>query len=136
MQGRFQPEPRVRFQEHPQIWGYDFPIHFSANGWSADEIPLDMWIVALAVMDIYRKAEKNPDARVNVVALQRRERRHVRIPRGACLAMRIDATASRKGTSGQKELHPPVFGIWGMFLPGKGGINGRTNLRIYVKFPR
>jgi kynurenine formamidase len=65
----------------------DAPFHFSPDGMSADQIPLDMLIVPLVVVDIRRKAEENPDAQLTVEDLRRWERRHGRIPKDACVAM-------------------------------------------------
>jgi kynurenine formamidase len=64
----------------------DAPFHFS-NGLSADQIPLTRLIVPLAVIDIRRKAEANPDAQVTPDDLRDWEQRHGRLPRGACVAM-------------------------------------------------
>lgn len=65
----------------------DAPFHFSADGMSADQIPLSQLIVPLVVVDIRRKAETNPDAQVTPEDLVRWERRHGRIPKDACVAM-------------------------------------------------
>src|SRR5688500_4393876 len=65
----------------------DAPFHFSPDGMSADQIPLDMLIVPLVVVDIREKAEENPDAQLTVEDLRRWERRHGRVPRNACVAM-------------------------------------------------
>jgi kynurenine formamidase len=65
----------------------DAPFHFSADGMSADQIPLSMLIVPLVVVDIRRKAEENPDAQLTLDDLRRWERRHGRIPKNACVAM-------------------------------------------------
>jgi kynurenine formamidase len=65
----------------------DAPFHFSPDGLSADQIPLDMLIVPLVVVDIRRKAEDNPDAQLTLEDLRRWERRYGRIPRNACVAM-------------------------------------------------
>jgi kynurenine formamidase len=64
----------------------DAPFHFS-NGLSADQIPLARLIVPLAVIDIRRKAEVNPDAQVTPGDIRDWEGRHGRLPRGACVAM-------------------------------------------------
>jgi len=65
----------------------DAPFHFSPDGMTADQIPLSMLIVPLAVVDIRAKAQANPDAQVTLDDLIRWERRHGRLPRGACVAM-------------------------------------------------
>jgi kynurenine formamidase len=65
----------------------DAPFHFSPDGMSADQIPLSMLIVPLAVVDIRRKSQVNPDAQVTPEDLSRWEQRFGRIPRGACVAM-------------------------------------------------
>ncbi len=65
----------------------DAPFHFTADQDSADEIPISKLVVPLAVIDIRRKAEENPDAQVTPDDLRRWERRYGRIPSGACVAM-------------------------------------------------
>ncbi len=65
----------------------DAPLHFSADEWSADEIPISRLVLPLAVVDIRRKAETNPDAQLTLDDLRAWERRYGRIPEGACVAM-------------------------------------------------
>jgi kynurenine formamidase len=65
----------------------DAPFHFSTDGMSADQIPLSMLVIPLAVVDIRSKAEVNPDAQVTPEDLNRWERRFGRIPDDACVAM-------------------------------------------------
>jgi len=65
----------------------DAPFHFSADQDTADEIPISNLVVPLAIVDIRAKAELNPDAQVTPDDLTAWERRHGRIPKGACVAM-------------------------------------------------
>ncbi len=65
----------------------DAPLHFTAEGLSADMIPIDQLVVPLAVVDIRHKAAANPDAQVTPDDLRAWEKKHGRIPDGACVAM-------------------------------------------------
>ena len=94
----------------------DAPFHFSPDGMSADQIPLEMLIVPLVVVDIRRKAEENPDAQLTVEDLRRWERRHGRIPRDACVAMNSGwaekvNTPEFRNADANGTLHFPGFHI-------------------------
>lgn len=65
----------------------DAPIHFSAEGRPADEIPVDQLVVPLAVVDIAARAEDDPDAQLTPEDLTAWEAAHGPIPDGACVAM-------------------------------------------------
>lgn len=65
----------------------DAPIHFSADGHTADEIPIEHLVVPLAIVDIAARAEGDPDTRVTPDDLMAYEAEHGRIPAGACVAM-------------------------------------------------
>lgn len=65
----------------------DAPIHFSADGETADEIPVDNLVVPLAVVDIRAKAAEDADAQLTVDDLKAWEAANGEIPQGACVAM-------------------------------------------------
>jgi kynurenine formamidase len=65
----------------------DAPIHFSADGQAADEIPVENLVVPLAIVDIAAKAADDPDAQVTPDDLAAWEAEHGEIPQGACVAM-------------------------------------------------
>jgi kynurenine formamidase len=64
----------------------DTPGHFSQGGRLVDELTPDELIVPIVVIDIKNKARQDPNATVDPDDLQRWERRHGRIPRGALVA--------------------------------------------------
>lgn len=65
----------------------DAPFHFSADGWTADAIPVSNLVVPLAVIDIRAKAETDADAQVTPDDLLVWEEAYGRIPEGSCVAM-------------------------------------------------
>ncbi len=92
----------------------DAPLHFSASGDSADALPVEQLVVPLAVINVTAKADGNPDYQVTPADLRAWERRHGRLPRGACVAMHAgwgrrvgsDAFAGKDPKGG---LHFPGF---------------------------
>ena len=66
----------------------DAPIHFSAEGQSADAIPVENLVVPLAVIDISAKAADDPDAQVTPDDIRAWIAANGAIPDGACVAMR------------------------------------------------
>jgi len=65
----------------------DAPFHFSNDGFSADEIPLDQLVVPLAVIDIRAKAADDPDAQLTPDDIAAWEAEHGELPANACVAM-------------------------------------------------
>jgi kynurenine formamidase len=65
----------------------DAPIHFSAAGMTADQIPPSSLVVPLAVIDVTAQAAKNADYQMTRSDLEAYEKRHGRIPDNACVAM-------------------------------------------------
>ncbi len=65
----------------------DAPFHFSEDGQSADEIPIENLVAPLAVVDISAKAEDDPDAQLTPDDLAAWEAENGPIPEGACVAM-------------------------------------------------
>jgi len=65
----------------------DAPGHFIAGGRFTPEIAPEELILPLFVVDVRRKAARNPDHAVTVDDLRRAERKHGRIPKGALVAM-------------------------------------------------
>ena len=65
----------------------DAPIHFSADGRSADEIPVEQLVVPLAVVDIAGRAEQDADTQLTPDDLRAWEAAHGPIPQGGCVAM-------------------------------------------------
>ena len=65
----------------------DAPLHFSADGASVDEIPVERLACPLCVVDIRGKAAENPEAQVTPDDLRAWIGSHGPIPDGACVAM-------------------------------------------------
>ncbi len=65
----------------------DAPLHFSADGNSVDEIPVENLVAPLCVIDIRARAAENPDAQVTPDDIKAWMAEHGEIPAGACVAM-------------------------------------------------
>lgn len=65
----------------------DAPIHFSADGHAADEIPVEQLVVPLAVVDIASRAQDDADTQLTPDDLTAWEQANGPIPQGACVAM-------------------------------------------------
>jgi kynurenine formamidase len=65
----------------------DAPRHFSPEGAAVGDLTIDQLVAPLAIVDIRDKARTNRDARVGREDLLGWERRHGRLPPGACVAM-------------------------------------------------
>jgi kynurenine formamidase len=108
----------------------DAPFHFSPDGLSADQLPLSMLIVPLAVVDIRDKAEVNPDAQLTLDDLIGWERRHGRIPKDACVAMNSGwadkvNTPEFRNADANGVLHFPGFHVEAVeFLLEERQVNG------------
>lgn len=77
---------RVSIVEHTGTH-LDAPRHFAPDGAAVGDLPIGQLIVPLAVIDIREKAKADRDARVLPQDIAAWERRHGRIPAGACVAM-------------------------------------------------
>jgi kynurenine formamidase len=91
----------------------DAPGHFVAGGRLAPEITVDELFVRVAVIDISRRAARDPDAEVTVRDLMRWEHGHGRIPRGAGVFMcsgweeRVDDPDAFKNADADGVYHFP-----------------------------
>jgi kynurenine formamidase len=65
----------------------DAPIHFSEGGMTVEQIPADVLVAPLAVVNVTDKAAKDPDYQLSRADLAAWERRHGRLPDNACVAM-------------------------------------------------
>jgi len=95
----------------------DAPAHFTAGGRTSTELALAELISPAVVIDIARRAAREPDATVTVADLVAYERRYDRIPRDAAVLLHSgwaakagDADAYR-GTDAQGGLHFPGFSV-------------------------
>jgi kynurenine formamidase len=65
----------------------DAPLHFSADGQSVAEIPIENLVAPLCIVDIKARAAEDPDAQVTPDDLKAWMSAHGDIPKGACVAM-------------------------------------------------
>jgi len=106
---------RWRLYEHTGTH-VDAPVHFSPGGRYATELTLSELTAPAAVVDISRRAARNPDTVVTVDDLRRYERRHGRIPRCAAVLMhsgwarKVDDPDAYRGIDEDGNLHFPGFG--------------------------
>jgi kynurenine formamidase len=105
---------RWTFGEHSGTH-MDAPGHFVPGGRMSPEITPKELLVPIVVVDISRKAERDPDAMVEVDDLIRFERSHGRIPEGALVAMdsgwaaKVDDPLEFKGGDAFPNYHFPGF---------------------------
>jgi kynurenine formamidase len=77
---------------HVGQWGthVDPPAHFIKDMRTVDQIDVKEMIMPLVVIDLHKKAAKNPDYVITMDDVKLWERRHGLIPDGAFVAMRTD----------------------------------------------
>lgn len=94
----------------------DAPLHFSADGQSVDEIPVQNLVVPLCVVDIAAKAAEDADAQVTPDDLKAWMATHGDIPDNACVAMH-SGWAGKAGGDGfrnvgeDEKMHFPGFHV-------------------------
>ncbi len=94
----------------------DAPLHFTKDGDSVVEIPVENLVAPLCVIDIKERAAENPDAQVTPDDIKAWKSKHGDIPKGACVAMNsgwaahVNSEKFRNPDSDGK-LHFPGFHI-------------------------
>lgn len=76
----------IRVNEHTGTH-IDAPLHFSADGQSVAEIPVENLVAPLAVVDIREKAAGDPNAQVTPEDLDAWSRKNGPLPERCCVAM-------------------------------------------------
>lgn len=66
----------------------DAPLHFSADGASVDQLPVEQLMAPLCIVDIAEKAAQDPNATVDPEDIEAWVSANGEIPAGACVAMR------------------------------------------------
>lgn len=94
----------------------DAPLHFSADGRSVAEIPVENLVVPLAIIDIREKASGNADAQVTPDDVKAWVAKNGPIPDKACVAMLSgwDAhvtSAKFRNADDKKVMHFPGFHV-------------------------
>lgn len=92
----------------------DAPLHFSADGASADEIPVEDLVVPLAVVDIAARAADDPDAQLTPDDIAGWEAAHGPLPEACCVALhsgwdRHVATPMFRNADEDGGMHFPGF---------------------------
>jgi kynurenine formamidase len=103
----------LKYSEHIGTH-FDAPFHFSADGKSIDEVPIEQLVCPLAVIDVKAKAADNVDYQLTPDDIAAHEARHGPIPEGACVAMNSGwqahfGTPKFRGQDDAKKLHFPGF---------------------------
>jgi kynurenine formamidase len=95
----------------------DAPLHFSADGASVAELPVESLMCPLAVIDIAARASEDPDTQVTPDDLKAWMAAHGPIPDGACVAMhsgwagRVGDAAAFRNPDAEGVMHFPGFHI-------------------------
>lgn len=94
----------------------DAPLHFSADGQSVDEIPVENLVCPLVKIDIAARAAEDADAMVTPDDLTAWIAAHGEIPDGACVAMDSGwaakiAEAGFRNADGDGVMHFPGFHV-------------------------
>lgn len=94
----------------------DAPIHFSADGQTVAEIPVENLVVPLCIIDVREGAHANADYQVTPEDLKVYMAKHGPIPNKACVAM-LSGWGAKVGTDGFRnvgddgKMHFPGFHI-------------------------
>lgn len=105
----------IRVNEHTGTH-LDAPLHFSADGDSVAEIPVEKLVAPLVIIDIREKAAANPDAQLTPDDLKAWIDANGPLPQGACVAMLSgwDAfvdTPKFRNADDKKAMHFPGFHV-------------------------
>ncbi len=106
---------RFTIEEHSGTH-IDAPLHFSADGTSVDELPVESLVVPLCVVHIHERAASDPDATVTPDDIKGWIQANGPIPAGACVAMHSGweaklGTDAYRGADDAGMLHFPGFHI-------------------------
>ena len=105
----------LRVNEHTGTH-IDAPLHFSENGQSVAEVPLDNLIVPLCVIDIKARAAENDDAQVTPDDIKAWTDANGPIPDKACVAMnsgwdRHVNSEKFRNVGADEKMHFPGFHV-------------------------
>jgi kynurenine formamidase len=92
----------------------DAPIHFSADGMTADMLPISDLILPLVVIDIRARAAENADTALTPDDIRKWEAKNGPLPEGCCVAMnsgwhKLVGDSKFTGNDDQKRNHTPGF---------------------------
>jgi kynurenine formamidase len=103
----------IRVNEHTGTH-VDAPLHFSADGASVDQIPVDNLVVPLVVIDIKARAAGNADAQLTPDDIKAWIAANGDLPSKACVAMnsgwdKFVADAKFRNADAEGKMHFPGF---------------------------
>ncbi|WP_292706324.1 cyclase family protein [Mesorhizobium sp.] len=108
----------------------DAPIHFSADGLTADLIPISDLIVPVAVINIASRAAENADTSLTPDDIKAWEAKNGPLPEGCCVVMnsgwhKLLDDPKFTGNDGEKRNHTPGFHVeTPQFLIGERNVKG------------
>ena len=105
----------LRVNEHTGTH-MDAPLHFSENGQSVAEVPVENLVCPLCVIDVKAKAADNADYQVTPDDIKAWTDANGAIPDGACVAMNSGwaahvGTDKFRNADGENKMHFPGFHI-------------------------
>ncbi len=93
----------------------DAPLHFSEDGATVDRILAEELVLPLAVIDVRKQAEKNPDYQVGLDDIRAWEKANRKLPDNCCVAMlsgwgkHVADAAKYSGKDDSGTFHFPGF---------------------------
>lgn len=105
----------LRVNEHTGTH-IDAPLHFSKDGQSVAEVPVENLLVPLCIIDIKAKAAENPDAQLTPDDIKAWISANGPIPDKACVAMNSGwdkhvGTDKFRNADAEKKMHFPGFHV-------------------------
>jgi kynurenine formamidase len=94
----------------------DAPLHFSADGCSCDQIPVEDLVVPLIIIDVAARAAETASTSVTPSDITDFEAKHGPIPAGSCVAMHSGwgkhvTTAKYRNADGSGTMHFPGWHV-------------------------
>jgi kynurenine formamidase len=108
----------------------DAPIHFSADGMTADLIPINDLIVSVAVINIAARAAENADTALTPDDIKAWESKNGQLPDGCCVVMnsgwhKLVGDPKFTGNDNEKKNHTPGFHVEAaQFLMSERNVKG------------
>ena len=97
---------RVTLDEHSGTH-FDAPSHFANGAWNVADVPAELLVRPLHVVDFTDRVRDDPDAALSVADVDEHEQVHGRIPEGSVVFLRTDWPTA----SGADVLSFPGFGV-------------------------
>ncbi len=119
----------LRYAEHIGTH-FDAPIHFSTDGATIDQIPIEDLVCPLVIIDVREAVSANPDYRLSPDDIAAFEARYGEIPENACVAMLSGweeklVSGGFRGEDANGESHFPGFDVeTARFLIRERSVNG------------